>query len=90
MATAKEVMTAEKLFGTVRGLTLQATALSSSITQLTNYFEGLTAGQKTALMDILVSRGHTSAEVSGLYTQLKGVRDQINTIVTNTAIDPAF
>ena len=90
MATAKEVMTAEKLYGTVRALTLQATQLQSNITQVTNYFEGLTGPQKQTLLDILVSRGHMQAEISALYTQLKSVRDQIALLVTNTAIDPAF
>lgn len=90
MATAKEVMTAEKLFGSIRGLTQQATNLAINITQLTTYFEGLTAGQKSALIDILVSRGHTQAEVTAFYTQLKNVRDQINVLVVNKELDPAF
>ena len=90
MATAKEVMTADKLYGTLRGLTSQAVQLSASITQLTTYFEALTAGQKTTLLDILVARGHTQAEINTFYSQLKTVRDNINTAVVNKDMDPAF
>lgn len=90
MATAQEVANAEKFVSGIKNLTSQLKNNSSNITTLTNYFEGRTAAQKTALLDILSARGYTPSEISALYTQLKNARDAINTELVNKNVDAIF
>jgi len=90
LAIFKDTETVKKLIGGVKNLTTQSLQLATDITKLTTYFEGLTAQQKTDLIALVVNHGYDQSEIQTLYTQLKTLRDQINTTIVNKSVEPNY